>query len=89
MPQSAIAKPRALAGVRRATGGKTLTEKAYRELEERIVTLQLKPGEFISEYALSHDLKIGRDSYPRGVAAIEPRRPCYYFAAQRHSRLGN
>jgi DNA-binding GntR family transcriptional regulator len=60
MPQSAIAKPRALAGVRRATGGKTLTEKAYRELEERIVTLQLKPGEFISEYALSHDLKIGR-----------------------------
>jgi DNA-binding GntR family transcriptional regulator len=64
MPQTAIAKPRApakrIVGVRRRAGGKTLTEKAYRELEERIVTLQLKPGEFISEYALAHDLKIGR-----------------------------
>ena len=62
MPQTAIAKPRAplKRGVRLAAGGKTLTEKAYQELEERIVTLQLRPGEFISEYALSHDLKIGR-----------------------------
>jgi DNA-binding GntR family transcriptional regulator len=64
MRQSAIAKPRAPAkridGVRRRAGGKTLTERAYQELEERIVTLQLKPGEFISEYALAHDLKIGR-----------------------------
>jgi DNA-binding GntR family transcriptional regulator len=64
MPQTAIAKPRAPlkrgAGVRRAAGGETLTEKAYQQLEERIVTLQLKPGEFISEYALAHDLKIGR-----------------------------
>jgi DNA-binding GntR family transcriptional regulator len=64
MPQIAIAKPRAplkrAAGIRRAAGANTLTEKAYQELEERIVTLQLKPGEFISEYALSHDLKIGR-----------------------------
>jgi DNA-binding GntR family transcriptional regulator len=64
MPQTAIAKVRAPArrvvGIRRRAGGKTLTEKAYRELEERIVTLQLKPGEFISEYALAHDLKIGR-----------------------------
>src|SRR5579872_1681486 len=46
--------------VRRAAGGGTLTERAYRELEERIVTLQLKPGEFLSEYALSNSLKIGR-----------------------------
>jgi DNA-binding GntR family transcriptional regulator len=62
MPQTAIAKPREppKRGVRRAVGGKTLTEKAYQELEERIVTLQLRPGEFISEYALSQDLKIGR-----------------------------
>ena len=43
-----------------AASGRTLTEKAYRELEERIVTLQLKPGEFLSEYALSNSLKIGR-----------------------------
>jgi DNA-binding GntR family transcriptional regulator len=64
MIQTAIAKTRLRAkrvsGERRAAGGKTLTERAYQELEERIVTLQLKPGEFISEYALSHDLKIGR-----------------------------
>lgn len=46
--------------VRKAAGGGTLTERAYRELEERIVTLQLKPGEFLSEYALSNSLKIGR-----------------------------
>ena len=49
-----------VAGFVAAAGGKTLTERAYQELEERIVTLQLKPGEFISEYALAHDLKIGR-----------------------------
>jgi DNA-binding GntR family transcriptional regulator len=64
MRQSAIAQPRSpakrVARVRRGASGKTLTERAYQELEERIVTLQLKPGEFISEYALSHDLKIGR-----------------------------
>jgi DNA-binding GntR family transcriptional regulator len=45
---------------RAAAGGRTLTERAYRELEERIVTLQLKPGEFLSEYALADSLKIGR-----------------------------
>jgi len=38
----------------------TLTEQAYRQLEEQIVTLQLKPGEFLSEYALSEGLAIGR-----------------------------
>jgi DNA-binding GntR family transcriptional regulator len=45
---------------RKLTGSGTLTERAYRELEERIVTLQLRPGEFLSEYALSGSLKIGR-----------------------------
>ncbi len=44
----------------RKVGSETLTDKAYRELEERIVTLQLKPGEFLSEYALSSSLEIGR-----------------------------
>lgn len=38
----------------------TLTERAYRELEEQIVTLRLRPGEFLSEYALSESLGIGR-----------------------------
>jgi DNA-binding GntR family transcriptional regulator len=38
----------------------TLTERAYRELEEQIVTLQLEPGEFLSEHAVAETLKIGR-----------------------------
>jgi DNA-binding GntR family transcriptional regulator len=38
----------------------TLTEQAYRRIEELIVTLQLKPGEVLSEYALSENLAIGR-----------------------------
>jgi DNA-binding GntR family transcriptional regulator len=38
----------------------TLTEQAYRQLEEQVVTLQLKPGEFVSEYALAKTLDIGR-----------------------------
>ncbi len=38
----------------------TLTEQAYRQLEEEIVTLRLKPGEFLSEYALADSLHIGR-----------------------------
>ena len=64
MTRTAIRKERATARrqspVRKAANGGTLTERAYRELEERIVTLQLKPGEFLSEYALSNDLRIGR-----------------------------
>lgn len=38
----------------------TLTDQAYRRIEELVVTLQLKPGEFLSEYALSENLEIGR-----------------------------
>jgi DNA-binding GntR family transcriptional regulator len=38
----------------------TLTELAYRQLEEQIVTLRLQPGEFLSEYTLSANLRIGR-----------------------------
>ncbi len=38
----------------------TLTERAYRLIEEQIVTLQLKPGEIVSEQGLSAMIKIGR-----------------------------
>ncbi len=38
----------------------TLTDRAYRQLEELIVTLQLAPGEILSEQSLSKDLGIGR-----------------------------
>ena len=44
----------------RPASPETLTEQAYRQLEEQIVTLRLKPGEFLSEYALAEGLAIGR-----------------------------
>lgn len=41
-------------------GRSTLTEQAYRRLEELIVTLQLRPGEVLSESSLTKSLGIGR-----------------------------
>jgi DNA-binding GntR family transcriptional regulator len=38
----------------------TLTERAYRLIEEQIVTLRLKPGDVLSEQMLSASFKIGR-----------------------------
>jgi DNA-binding GntR family transcriptional regulator len=38
----------------------TLTERAYRAIEEEIVTLRLKPGDILSEQMLSVACKIGR-----------------------------
>jgi DNA-binding GntR family transcriptional regulator len=38
----------------------SLTERAYREIEELIVTLQLAPGQILSEVALAQRLGIGR-----------------------------
>ncbi|MEQ8440521.1 MAG: GntR family transcriptional regulator [Alphaproteobacteria bacterium] len=38
----------------------SLTQKAYKRLEELIVTLALPPGEVLSELTLSQRLKIGR-----------------------------
>jgi DNA-binding GntR family transcriptional regulator len=38
----------------------TLAEKAYRRLEEMIVTLRLAPGEVLSEAELAKKMKIGR-----------------------------
>jgi DNA-binding GntR family transcriptional regulator len=38
----------------------SLTERAYRELEEEIVTLRIPPGSVVSEAALSKRLGIGR-----------------------------
>lgn len=42
------------------TAGETLTDRAYREIEEQIVTLQLKPGALLSEARLTSKLGIGR-----------------------------
>ena len=38
----------------------TMTEQAYRLIEEQIVTLRLKPGDILSEQMLSANLRIGR-----------------------------
>jgi DNA-binding GntR family transcriptional regulator len=60
----------------------TLTDRAYRELEEMIVTLQLSPGTILSEQAMAQRLKIGRtpirEALQRlardGLVVIMPRR---------------
>jgi DNA-binding GntR family transcriptional regulator len=60
----------------------SLTERAYRELEEEIVTLQLPPGTVVSEAFLSERLSIGRtpirEALQRlareGLVVIMPRR---------------
>jgi len=44
----------------KSVGDGTLTEQAYHLIEEQIVTLQLKPGDVLSEQMLSAALKIGR-----------------------------
>ena len=46
--------------VRHYSKTESLTDRAYRELEELIVTLQLEPNAVLSETALSQDLGIGR-----------------------------
>ena len=60
----------------------SLTQRAYRKLEEMIVTLQLQPGEVLSETALAERLEIGRtpirEALQRldreGLVVILPRR---------------
>jgi DNA-binding GntR family transcriptional regulator len=62
------AAPRAVAGTRTMSMGRhggphdgtTLTERAYRAIEEQIVTLRLKPGDILSEQMLSATFAIGR-----------------------------
>ena len=45
---------------RTRNGVRSLTDEAYAQLEELIVTLQLRPGVAVSEAALSERLGIGR-----------------------------
>jgi DNA-binding GntR family transcriptional regulator len=54
-----IRKPRASAP-RAPVRVETLTEQAYRAIEEQIATLRLKPGDVLSEQMLSATFKIGR-----------------------------
>jgi DNA-binding GntR family transcriptional regulator len=48
------------AGAFAARRAETLTEQAYRIIEEQIVTLRLKPGDILSEQMLSASSDIGR-----------------------------
>jgi DNA-binding GntR family transcriptional regulator len=69
-------------GVSVGTDESTMTERAYRQLEELIVTLQLPPGTILSEQMLAHRLEIGRtpirEALQRlaldGLVTILPRR---------------
>ena len=47
-------------GGRGGAARETLTEQAYRLIEEQIVTLRLKPGDVLSEQMLSATFGIGR-----------------------------
>jgi DNA-binding GntR family transcriptional regulator len=77
------AKPADQAGLAdQPEAGETLTEQAYRALEEQIVTLRLAPGAAVSEALLSQRLRIGRtpirEALQRlareGLVVILPRR---------------
>jgi DNA-binding GntR family transcriptional regulator len=60
----------------------SLTDRAYKQLEEMIVTLQLEPGAVLSESALAEELGIGRTPIREalhrlareGLVVILPRR---------------
>ena len=56
--QPAAARPRPAAVP--SPRAETLTEQAYRAIEEQIVTLRLKPGDVLSEQMLSASLRFGR-----------------------------
>src|SRR6266576_305511 len=53
-----------------ASLAETLTEQAYRLIEEQIVTLRLKPGDILSEQMLSAMFKIGRTPIREGLQRL-------------------
>jgi DNA-binding GntR family transcriptional regulator len=55
-----LRRPRVAAKAGAAPRGDTLTEQAYRRIEEQIVTLRLRPGDVLSEQMLSATFAIGR-----------------------------
>jgi DNA-binding GntR family transcriptional regulator len=60
MPRSATARTRAERPAKPVRRAETLTERAYRLIEEQIVTLRLRPGDVLSEQMLSASFDIGR-----------------------------
>ena len=80
--QASAAKQLRSSAQRASVSAETLTERAYRALEEEIVTLRLKPSQVLSEQMLSATFKIGRtpirEALQRlareGLVAILPRK---------------
>src|SRR5579885_535330 len=79
---TSAAKRSRIPAQRTLASAETLTERAYRALEEQIVTLRLRPGQVLSEQMLSATFKIGRtpirEALQRlareGLVAILPRK---------------
>lgn len=77
------------------TDGGSLTDRAYRRLEEMIVTLQLPPGTALSEASLAQQLEIGRtpirEALQRlsrdGLVTVFPRRGVLVSEISLHSQL--
>jgi DNA-binding GntR family transcriptional regulator len=59
-----------LSPAKRGARGESLTEQAYRRLEEMIVTLDLAPGAVVSEAELSKKLGIGRTPIGEAVQRL-------------------
>jgi DNA-binding GntR family transcriptional regulator len=82
VPRTATARTRSERPAKLIKRAETLTERAYRLIEEQIVTLRLRPGDVLSEQILSANLKIGRtpirEALQRlareGLIAILPRK---------------
>jgi DNA-binding GntR family transcriptional regulator len=73
----------------------TLTDRAYRAIEEQIVTLKLSPGAVISEAVLSNRLRIGRTPIREAIQrlarerlmVIMPRRGIMVSEVNVHTQL--
>jgi DNA-binding GntR family transcriptional regulator len=63
-------KPRATLLHKAPARAETLTEQAYRLIEEQIVTLRLRPGDVLSEQMLSATFKIGRTPIREGLQRL-------------------
>lgn len=69
-------------GIEGGDAQSTLTEQAYRRLEELIVTLRLPPGDIVSEQAIAERLALGRTPIREalqklareGLVAVLPRK---------------
>jgi DNA-binding GntR family transcriptional regulator len=79
----------------RMSAGVSLTEQAYRQIEELICTLQLPPGTLLSEFMLAGRLSIGRtpirEALQRlaldGLVVVIPRRGILVSEINLHTQL--